>query len=152
GLDVALVSSRGGLHAEPSATVDEHRAAAHRRREDARNESGRMGFADADRARLGVDTLVRDVDVVVAAGQLDSGIRAERNIVLAFGVCRQRLEPDGGVVRPGLIVPERARAAGGVVAAGRVVLERAIAMGAVEATGGVAEERRASACHVPASG
>src|SRR5207247_205112 len=80
--------------------------------------------ADPDRPGLTGNALVRDVDVVGAAGQVPAGARAERDVRVAGPVLGERLVAGGRVVVAGRVRELRLEAGGDVEAARCVAADR----------------------------
>jgi hypothetical protein len=100
--------------------------AGERRAADAGEEGGGLVVvADPDRPRLACLTGVRDVDVVVAGGEVAAGARAEPDVAVAGGVRVERPVAEGGVVVAGGVGEEAVVADRDVVVGGGAVGEGA---------------------------
>src|SRR6266481_2973500 len=112
----------------------------------ARNASeigGRLGSlrANADRVRLGSNPFVADINIVVAS-EIDTGQKAQCDVVAAGFVVRERINTVGCVVVAGRVESERTITVGRVLGASGVANERSITVGRVAAASGVAKERK----------
>ena len=114
--------------------------------------------ADADGVGLARNTSVADIDIVIARGEIATGLKAQGDVVAAGGVANERMLTDGRVVVAGGVVNERiehrwpccvpvvllksACTTGGRVALPVVLfVERTHTVGRVVAAGGVVIER-----------
>src|SRR5204863_214846 len=89
--------------------------------------------ADADGAGLAsrAADVITDIDIVVACGEVDAGVFAQRDVEAAGGVALERLNTDGGVVAAGGVGKEGRFSGGSIVLASGVAQKRACAGGRV---------------------
>ena len=71
---------------------------------------------------LARDTVVANIDVVIAADKVGSSGNTHRDIKCANGVIAKRVASDGSVFDPTGVIPECSIAGGGVVAAAIIIL------------------------------
>src|SRR5215216_3852345 len=95
--------------------------------------------ADADRASLGSNTNVADIDIVIARGERGTGIKAQPDVVAAAGVVK-RVLADGRIGEAVGVVKESLKPARGIIVASRVRRKRACSRGGIVAACGIVEE------------
>ena len=96
--------------------------------------------ADSDHARLTRNSLVANIDIVIARSEVYTGEIAQRDVAAAGCVELERSIAGGSVVAAGGVQLEGIKTAGRVVDAVSVELERMIADRGVKKTIGVATE------------
>src|SRR5262249_44208384 len=97
--NVALVARRRSHDTQLSRGVNHHCASIHATAADACDECPglRALRANADGVGLGGDASVADIDIILSRGEIESGIDAEADIVLATRVFVQGVKADSGV-------------------------------------------------------
>src|SRR6266581_4568201 len=97
--------------------------------------------ADADGARVGSNTRITDIDIVIARGEAKAGPIAQGDVTIPGCIALERLSTGGRVGEAGCIVLERKYTVGRVGRAGGVIIKRLKTSGRVFEAGCVLKER-----------
>ena len=121
-VNVLLETGRGRRHPKLTAAVYLNRCAANRCPINAGHKRFRLGSlcANADGVGLGRNTSVADIDIVIARGEVDSGVNAKGDVVVAGGVGNERKSTISRVFDAGGVEIERVNTVGRVPKAGGV--------------------------------
>src|SRR5204863_10205577 len=139
-----LETHRGCGGAKVTTVIYEDRyAGRHRHAENSGDKSVLVSWsgADANPGEITSHTSVADIDIVAAGGEIEAGVKAQRDVAGAGSVTLERSKTDGRVVAGGCIVIERIKTDCGVVFADGVAKKRIGPIGRMTAAGSIGIER-----------